>query len=213
MSNLDLATDTVAAAALLAIPTLRDPVQRALSVVGHGGQYILGTGDFHPRQVGASIEDVPWTARDERLGADCAGFAISWCHRLRRHRPGFNHTPTATVSDDLNTDSAIEDALGQQELFTLVQTPLPGDLLVYKTIVLPGHRYIGHVGIVVSPAPASWDPAAPDYTALAIAQCRGPELRAPGVIRSDGSIWAHHDAMWGDVPARRSVLLRVKPSA
>src|SRR5262245_37118915 len=196
------------------VATIRDPVQRALSIVGHGGQYLLGTGDYHPRQDGASIEDVPWTERDGELGSDCAGFAMCWCHRLQRHRPGFNRTPQATVSDDINTDSGIEDALGAQELFTIVTPPpLPGDLLLYKTIHLSGYPpFIVHVGLVVSPAPESWDPVHPAYETLAIAQCRGPDHRAPGVIRTDGSIWSHHDAIWGDVAERRSVILRVKAS-
>ena len=100
-----------------------------LSIEDNGGQYLLGSGDYDPMHPG-----VPWTTRNGEIGSDCAGAAISFAYRLRRHRPGFNHQPNATVADDLNVDSIVEDADprrgGHLELGELVTIPAPGILLI-----------------------------------------------------------------------------------
>lgn len=201
---------------------MSEATDRALSMIGVSKPYILGTGDYQPD----AYVDEPWTNGQwtdasglvhTGRGSDCAGFAISWCHKLVRHRPGFNRGAWATVSDDLNTDSAVEDAQHAQELFDPVVFPslsaavLPGDLLVYKTIHLPGHPrpWIGHVSIVLAVGDG-FDPARPDWTKLTVAQCCGGNGRMPAVIESDGAIWAQHDHVWGDVDDRRAVVIRVK---
>ena len=180
-------------------------------MVGVMSPYKLGTGDYHPRQTPGGVIDVPWTERDGVVGSDCAGFAISWCHQLKRHRPGFNHGAWATVSDDLNTDSCVEDARHKRELFEEITRPEPGCLLVYKSIRLPDHappyHLIGHVAIVLE-VPAEWDPAHPQYELLTVAQCKGPNRREPAVVKTDGSVWSHHDSVWSK-PEHRSVLVRV----
>lgn len=177
-------------------------VARAAAMVGKGGQYLLGTGDYHP-----GLEDTPWTQQGGSAdwGSDCAGFAISWAWKLRRHRPGFNVGPWATVADDINSDSALEDSLHKKELFTWVAQPQPGDLLIYPSIHLGGKRFIGHVGLV-EVAPAAWDPRAPNYSLLTIIQCHGPNHSRPGVVRTDGSIWAHHDSIWPKPEHRTSIV-------
>jgi hypothetical protein len=95
----------------------REAVERALSLVGQAGSTCSALAPTTP-------SDLPWT-RDPagQLGTDCAGFAISWCYKLPRHRQGFNAGPRATVSDDLNCNSAIEDADHKRELFERVFTP------------------------------------------------------------------------------------------
>jgi hypothetical protein len=212
---------------------LADPVARALSLVNERMPYEYGTGDYHPKHLpdGTLLEDRPWTSatRDDGMvvtGSDCAGFAICWCHKLTRHRPGFNHGPHATVSDDINTDSSVEDALGARTLFTPVIAPSlgiaepvrPGDLLVYKSIHLDGHKpWIGHVSIIVAIEPG-FDPTRPDWMRLTVAQCCGGNGRIPAVLRTDGYTWRRHDITWGrdpaghDVPERRSVVIRVAPA-
>jgi hypothetical protein len=135
-------------------------------------------------------------------GSDCAGFAMCWAYKLPRHRKGFNVGSWASVSDDINCNSGIEDAEHARELFEIVTSaPQPGDLLTYPTftVIADGqpHKFIGHVGIVVGVARAvEWDPAHPAYELLDIAQCKGPNGRAPAVVATDGSVWAHHDAVW-----------------
>jgi hypothetical protein len=192
--------------------TASEAVARALSMVGSGGQYELGTGDY---RAGAA-DDRPWTSSHSgAVGADCAGFALSWCYKLPRHRPGLNVGPWSTVADDLNCNSAIEDADHQQDLFVRATGSIQvGDLIAYPTITLPDHpgqEWIGHVAIVVGVArAAAFDLARPDYSLLDVAQCCGPNGRAPAVIASDGSIWNQHDHQWPK-PQHRTVILRARP--
>lgn len=183
-------------------PGIHDPhvaVSRAMKWAQHG-QYILGTGD-------KNYAGGP---------SDCAGYAICYTWGLSRHQPGFNHGPWATVSDDVNTDSMIEDAEHNQELFEFPQgMPMRGDLLVYKTIVIGENRFIGHVSIITN-VPNGWVPGSGNYHRLDVIQCRGPNGKVPGVICSDGSVWDHHDAVWGHgpdgtfFPERVSKIVRVK---
>jgi hypothetical protein len=193
-----------------------EAVQRARRIANQGGQYILGSGSYHPKTLGGVLNDVPWTIGPGGLvGSDCAGFAC-WAYKLPRHRPGYNHGSWATVSDDLNTNSWIEDSEHERELFyPATSRPEPGDLLCYPTITLLGsdgehHTFIGHVGIVVGVERAtSWDSGHPRYDLLDVAQCRGPNGRAPGVILTDGSIWLAHDERWPKWEHRTKVLRAV----
>lgn len=187
-----------------------EAVQRALSLVGVPMPYVLGTGDYDP----AATVDVPWTQRGGLTGSDCAGFALCWCYKLTRHRPGYNVGPWATVSDDINCNSAIEDAEHGGALFRIADgDPKPGDLITYPTIRIYGqdgelHTFIGHVCIVVGVSRAEqWSPSLPDYSLLDVAHCHGPNGRRPAVTRADGSHWNQHDAVWPK-PQHRSRLLR-----
>lgn len=182
-----------------------EAVARARRWAGRGGQYRLGTGDYNPAQ-----GDRPWTGLPP--ASDCAGFAFCFCWRLKRHRPGFNRGRWATVSDDINTDSALEDALHHKELFIVVTTPQPGDLLVFGSVRKDGKRIrIGHVGLIES-VPTEWDPLQPQYSSLTIIQCKGPNGRAPGVVRTDGALWDRNDVRWPK-PEHRTYILRVKLKA
>lgn len=168
------------------------PVRTALSLVGHG-RYELGTGDCD------TPEDDP---------TDCAGFAICKCHQLRRHRPGYNRGEWSTVSDDLNSNSIIEDAHHRQELFEpVLGAPEPGDLIAYPTFRLPGHPlpWIGHVAIVVGVD--RWDGA---FASLEIVQCIGPNGRTPGIVESTGAHFDEHNVTW-PLPQHRAWIVRRKP--
>lgn len=184
------------------------------SNAAHG--YRWGSGTFHP----TPAPDLPWSPdRFGVIGADCAGFAMAWCYRLPRTRPGFNRNvpgkprdlvtyPDApTIVDDINVDSAIEDAGYAQELFApVVGTPALGDLLVYPTIAKIGAAgpWPGHVAIVIGVD--AWDAA--HFSSLVVAQCMGGEDRKPAILITDGSIWDHHSATW---PTRPSRLIRCVP--
>lgn len=188
-----------------------EAVARALSLVGKGGSYVLGTGDYTPIRGNEPIRDEPWTYRDGIKGSDCAGFALSWCYRIKRHRPGYNRGSWATVTDDLNCNSAIEDAEHGRELFELVTGPIqPGDLLTYPTFKagILGKRFIGHVGIVTGVS--RWNGQPGRYDLLDVAQCCGPNGRSPAVLATDGHVWAHHDAVWPQ-PSRQTRVLRAIP--
>lgn len=191
----------------------QEALLRTIAVVGRGGQYVLGTGDYRPR----GTVDLPWTTRDGMTGSDCAGL-ICYAYKLRRHRHGFNRGKWATVCDDINTDSLVEDAHNRQELCEVIHRPEPGALIVYKSIRIVAKQFklIGHIGLIES-VPAEWpmrtspaDYLTPQpYELLSVLQCKGPNGRAPGVIRTDGSIWSKHDAKWPK-EGHRTVLLRMK---
>lgn len=170
--------------------------------------YQLGTGDFAPHD-----PDVPWTSsRGGPLGSDCAGLIV-WAYELPRHRPGFNTGAWATVSDDLNSNSMIEDADHAQDLFRRVSLPQPGDVLAYPTIRLPGKQapWIGHVALVVGTDRAgNWDPNAPQYHLLDIVQVCGPNGRTPAAIATDGAVFDRHSVIWPK-PEHRTVMLRIVP--
>ena len=85
---------------------------------------------------------------------------MTFALRLPHKRPGFNHGAWSTVTDWVNTDSMIQDADHERDLFVrVVDAPRPGDLVVWPSILAgevdhnarhPGQRErIGHVGIVV----------------------------------------------------------------
>lgn len=207
---------------------ITDPVARARSVVGLMMPYELSGGGYNPKRGPGAVlvQDLPWSPSDHGIvGCDCSGF-VCYCHRLHRHRVGFNRTPTATVSDDLNTVSMVEDALTARTVFVpviaptlgIAGVPQPGDILVYKTIHLPGHPnpWIGHECIVLEVDP-KFDPHDPDWRLLKVAQCFGPDHREPAVEVTDGTFWRNHDHAWGNEPdgtavlGRRSVVIRVRP--
>ncbi len=177
-----------------------EAIHRARSMVNNGGQYVFGTGDYRPvLKNGKVVEDLPWTSRKGETGSDCAGFAICYAWKLKRHRPGFNVGSWATISDDINCNSALEDGLHKRELFDTLDPGdcvFPGDLLVYPTIYLKGHPkpWIGHVGLIEF-VPLKFKYG--DWRRLGIIQCHGPNGYTPGVVRSDGSVWSHHDTQWG----------------
>ena len=187
-------------------------------MVNNGGQYLLGTGDYVGSHDGM---DEPWTLRDGQYGSDCAGFAICFAWKLVRHRPGFNSGPWASVSDDINCDSALEDADHKQELFRPVdfarESAQPGDLVIWPTIQIPAsappHQvlsFMGHVGLIEA-VPATWVPEymGVGFKALTVLQCHGGNGRTPGVVRTDGSYWATHTATWPR-PEHRARVIRVK---
>jgi hypothetical protein len=196
-----------------------EAVTRALSMVGVRGAYQLGTGDFRQTWISGKLIDLPWTEResDHAIGSDCAGFAIAWCYKLRRHRPGYckGATNFDDVEDDINVNSVLEDATGSApDLFQLATgLPKPGDLLCYPTFRLPTVPlpFIGHVGIVTSAARVTtWDASAPRYDLLDVAQCCGPDGRAPAVIATDGSHWSTHAQQWPK-PQHTVYVLRAIP--
>lgn len=204
-----------------------EAVARARTLLAHPSNlatgYFYGTGNYKPITLAGRPIDVPWTEEADKLGrvhtgSDCAGFAICWCYKLPRHRPGYNRGAWASIEDDINCNSAIEDAEHARDLFVLVEQqavnwPQPGDLLCYPTFRIEGHPrpWIGHVGIVLDTVRAAeWDGANPQYQLLDVAQCCGPDERKPAVLATDGSAWMKHDHDWPK-PEHRTRLLRARP--
>lgn len=178
-----------------------EAVAIARSLVGTG-IYQLGAGDSDTRPGGPS---------------DCFGFAFCRCYGVRRHRPGFNVGPWSSVSDDLNCNSAIEDADHAGELFQRITAGAPqvGDLLAYPTFSIPvgssRKTWIGHIAIVTDTERLlEWDWTRPTWAEIDVAQCCGPNGRRPGIVASTAAHWDEHDRLWPK-PEHRSVLLRVIP--
>ncbi len=172
-----------------------EAVSRALLLVGRPEIYVLGTGTYQPRP----HEDLPFTRNARGYGCDCWGLAGSWCFRLPRHRMGYNKGPWATVTDDINTDSAIEQAehpTAKDRLWEVVDRPALGDLLVYPSIRdKAGKRIrIGHVGIITGLC-AEWDPKAPQYGLLEVVQCQAS--RKPAIMKGPGTGWLMRDTFKG----------------
>lgn len=185
----------------------KEAALRARSLVGRG-TYVLGAGGYHPIHIGDV--DLPWTPHEGIDDAcDCWGFAGSWCLKLPRHVPGFNRGAWATVSDDANCDSAIEDAEHVRQMFTVAKVPQVGDLLVFPSIrdpITKKRLRIGHVGIVVTVRALEWDVKAPAYDLLDVAQCR---VARPAIGVTNGAGWLWRDVYRGQKnPAWRSRLVR-----
>lgn len=178
-------------------------VKRALSMLGRKEPYVLGAGNYDVRTPDEPFTAITIKGREVR-GCDCWGFAGAWCLGIPRHRPGYNVGSWATVSDDVNCDSAIEQAEHTQSrdrVFEAVELPSVGDLLVWPSVRCPGcgqcqgrvqpvrpkgHRLrIGHVGIIVA-VPSEWDAFDPPYGLLDVAQCCA---RTPAIRRTNGAAW------------------------
>lgn len=174
----------------------------ARSMVGRG-IYRLGTGNHLSK------------GDDER---DCWGFAFCECYQVPRHRPGFNKGwidadgRGPSIVDDLNCNSAIEDADHAGELFRRVHVPMIGDLIAYPTIWHPAlGNAIGHVKIVFGLERClEWDPNRPDWSLLDTVECRGPNGLRPGILLGNGHDMNVRDAVVRD-PRDRTALLRVRP--
>lgn len=178
-----------------------EALSRMLSLVGQDFPYVLGTGDI----------DGQTTRSDGKRGMDCAGAAQCYAYKVKRHRKGYNKGPWASVTDDVNTNSGIEDAEHGQEIWRIVtdyEDVLPGDLIAYPTIYVKGVKepFIGHVQMVVK-VPQWWR-RKDGYSALTVAHCHGPTGRRPAVTIDNGGACDRHDAKWSK-PEHRTRILRV----
>lgn len=177
--------------------------------------YVLGGGGYQPTW------HTPWTGHGPNFGGDCR-VPFLWGYMLPAERPGYNRQPWATVADDINYNSLLEDAEHEQDLVVpALGTPLEGDIVAYPTLhitthedgVATEHTFIGHGALVVGVSRVKgWDPAAPVFAMLDIIQVCGGPGRKPAAIASSA---AHFDvarpvAKWPK-PEHRPRLLRVKP--
>lgn len=180
--------------------------------------YELGTGGYDARH---PLDPCTTHGRTGKRGADCAGVAQSYAFKIPRHDPGFAagmapalYRDQSDVDDDHNTNSAIEDALTNQEVYELVlEGPvLPADLLAYATLRIKAadgeeHVFIGHVAMIKF-VPEGWK-LSDGYHVMRILQCCGPNDRRPLVIETDGSLFDRHDHNWPKLQ-HRTQILRVK---
>jgi hypothetical protein len=158
----------------------------------------------------------------DKLIFDCFSFVVRYGYGLDGHRPGFNRDWkvdwmtgwTASVVDDLNSNSAVENALfGDRELFEVVLgPPRLGDIIAAPTIRLPGHPdpWVGHAVMVtgITRAKGVWDPARPTFAMLDVIECRGPDGRNPAIRQTNGTWFDERAGIWPKVQ-HRPWLLRV----
>lgn len=179
--------------------------------------YDLGEGDYQPHSA------LPLTTSERKggvLASDCIGTVVH-AMAIPRRRVGFNDGPWSVVEGYVNTDSSIQDAQHERDLFELVRDrPQPGDLLCWPSIYegelvadpkkrrRRGQRVrIGHISIVVDVQAAEWDWSAPAFSLLNVVQC-GSRHR-PAIHRSTGAAWAGRETFrrqrrpeWGSVLLR-----------
>ncbi len=199
-----------------------ESVQRALAMADAAASaphiYDLGEGDYQPRS------SLPLTFSERnggKLASDCIG-AIMHALAIPRRRVGFNDGPWSVVEGYVNTDSAIQDAQHERDLFELVtDRPRPGDLICWPSIYEgelikePSKRRrrgarlrIGHIAEVIDVSRAlEWDAAHPSFDLLNVVQC-GSRHR-PAIHRSTGASWLGRDLFRKQRrPEWASVLLR-----
>jgi len=192
--------------------TTAEYIARLLTQVGRG-QYWLGAGGYDPKKPDTCFHP-HWDTGD--VGCDCSAFAIKFGLKLDGHRPGFGRGPGAHVTDDINSDSALYDAIHNHDLFQLVAgPPVAGDLLIIPSRFNPktGKREgIGHVMATRQNRALEWDHAVlpRPWDLVDVIQCRGPNGKRPGVIVSDASYCAKHDAKWVKVPSMWTQVIRVR---
>jgi cell wall-associated NlpC family hydrolase len=112
-----------------------DIVARARSAIGLRIDYKLGKGGMNPATKSPASNGE----------CDCSGFS-SWCIGLSRQTKDPFYV--ALNGGWLETTAMTADALRTGGILTKVDTPQPGDLIVYGDRVVNGRRSQGHVGIV-----------------------------------------------------------------
>jgi hypothetical protein len=164
-------------------------------------------------------QDMPYTLGTER---DCAGVVLK-AYGLTRHRPGFargklppDWSKFADVEDDINTNSAIKDALINRELFRFVPDGAllaAGDLLAYPTIRIRDvddgelHEFIGHVQMILEP---NGYRAGGPYDKVQVMHSHGPNDRRPAVTIGYADVMDKHNAKWPK-PHHKAWALRLVP--
>lgn len=193
--------------------TSAEYIARLMTQVGRG-EYQLGAGGWDPDHPDTCFHPHWETGK---VGCDCSRFAICFGLKLRGHRPGFGKGPGAHVVDDINSDSALYDAIHNHEIFTLVDgPPEQGDLLIIPSRfdAKTGERaHIGHVMPVRKNRALEWDHKLlpRPWNLVDVVQCRGPNGKRPGVVTTDAAVCAAHDANWLKVPAMWTQVIRVRP--
>ncbi len=159
-------------------PLLRpeDAIKRARGMTRFG-KYVLGAGGFHPAHHDPQAPH--W--KHGRVGLDCSGF-LFWCWGVSRTQRG------ADGIEHLNTDWLVQDARGERRRVELVDSPQPGDAVVFG-----GHRdrkgvrKVGHCGIVTGVTGGSGS----IFAALRVIHCSSGNQRRFGyaIEETDGQVF------------------------
>lgn len=164
-------------------------IARAHGLLGKGYPYVLGAGN-REGATKVALKRAGGITYWSPLGFDCWALADAYAYEHPRHDPGFNCGAWATVSDDRNCDSAIEEAEHIGKAYEEIDRPEIGCLIVMPSIRdKDGHRIrIGHVWLAVI-VPDAWDPAKPQYDTIITLQCQAstyPAIKLGPGSRHDG---------------------------
>jgi hypothetical protein len=121
---------------------MKAKIIRARSVLGLLCYYKLGEGGLEPRS-----EHPARVNRDGRPQCDCSGFAC-WVYSISRLQ-GDKGKPWSSQIQWVNTDAMVRDANGPQRLFTRLDGPVPGCIVVYGR---KGQR-VGHCAVLTEVSP------------------------------------------------------------
>lgn len=205
-------------------PARRDVrVRRALEMVAAAAttphRYFLSAGDYRP---GSALPCTRPAKTAPKPASDCIG-AVMHALQVPRRRDNFNLGSWSVVTGYVNTDSAIQDAQHEHDMFELALRPEPGDLLCWPSIYehelaadpkkrrRAGERLrVGHISIVVEVRALEWDLAAPAFSLLDVVQCGS--THTPAIHCSTGASWAGRDKFREQRrPEWAAVLLRPRP--
>lgn len=197
--------------------TAAELVARWRTQVGKG-QYWLGAGGWDPKRPETCFHQ-HWDHDKfpNTIGCDCSAFAIKFGLKLAGSRKGFGRGPGARVTDAINSDSALYDAIHNHEIFVHVAEgpPIAGDYLVTPSTFdkETGKRIkVGHVRGVTGNRALEWDHAVlpRPWHLVDVIECRGPNGEKPGVIEGTAAACARHDAKWLRVPEMQTQIIRVR---
>lgn len=190
-------------------------IARLRTQVGKG-EYQLGAGGWDPKRPNTCFHP-HWDTKNKPgvVGCDCAAFAIKFGLKLNGYRKGFGLGPGSHVTDYINSDSALYDAIHNHELFEVVAgPPIEGDLVITPSrFDASGKRVgIGHVRACVRNRALEWDHAVlpRPWHLVDVVECRGPNGKRPGVIERTAEGCAAHDAKWVKVPAMWTQVIRMR---
>jgi hypothetical protein len=126
--------------------------------------YKLGAGGKDPN----APHPATWHEALRRWVCDCSGFT-AWALGFDRYQPA------RFPEEWINTDSMIADAERGGDWFEILAAPDLGCLVVYDA-----GRKVGHVGLVVDPLPAEWDPEHPSWDLVRVVHCSSSNARNHG---------------------------------
>jgi hypothetical protein len=179
--------------------------------------YVLGGGNYSPKAPRTAVTVVVKGGK-RIVGIDCMG-VVAYALKVPRHRPGYNRGSWSSVIDWVNTDSAIQDADHERDLFEPVtDEPEPGDVLVWPSVYAGElsspykgksgeRRRIGHISLIIRVRIGRWDWNNPPYDKLDVVQ--GGSRHTPAIHTSTGAAWAGKQrTQWGTRPEWVSRILR-----
>lgn len=141
-----------------------DVLKRARSAMGRSIRYRLGAGGMKP--------GLPSPANVSNE-SDCSGF-VCWALGISRYQPAYPFN-----GGWVNTDSMVADGRAKVGLFSWLDVPRPGAVIVYGR----KDKTVGHCGIVAS--------VDAKYRVTSVIHCSAGNWRSKGdaIAETDAGLW------------------------